>query len=126
MLVKTISLLDITQDLRETFQTVQAFGLKLNPDKCTFGVHVGKFMSFMISQRSLEINPSKIAAIQYLKSPRNVKEVQRLSSKIAAINRFLSKSGEKSLAFFSLLRNRKQFEWTTECEKAFQDIKQYL
>lgn len=57
------SSLDIVQDLRETFQTAHTFRLKLSPGKCTFGVQVGKFLGFMISQQGLEINPSKIVAI---------------------------------------------------------------
>lgn len=61
IMVKTKSSLDIVQDILETFQTTHTFGL--NPDKCTFGVHVEKFLGFMISQRGLEIKPSKIAAI---------------------------------------------------------------
>lgn len=48
ILVKTKSSLDIVQDLRETFQTAHMFGLKLNPNKCTFGVHAGKFLDFKI------------------------------------------------------------------------------
>lgn len=119
ILVRMKSSLNIFPNLRETFQTAHTFGLKLNPEKCTFGVHANKFLGFMISQRGLEINPSKIAAIQNLKSPWNIKEVKWLIKRIAAINRFLSKSGEKSFPFFELLPNKKRFEWTSDCEATF-------
>lgn len=62
-LVKMKSSLYIVQDLRETFQTAHMFGLKLNLEKCTFGVQAGKFLDFMILKQGLEINPSKITAI---------------------------------------------------------------
>lgn len=79
----------------------------------------------MIFQRGLKINPSKITVIQNLKSPKNIKEVQCLSERITVTNRFLSKSGEKSLPSFELLRNPKIFFWTFKCETTFQNIKQY-
>lgn len=119
ILVKIKSSLDIVQDLRETFQTTHTFGLKLNLEKCTFDVQASKFLGFMISQRGLEFNPSKITTIHNLQSPKNIKEVQWLSERITAINRFLSKSGKKSLLFFKLPCNQKQFEWTFDCKAVF-------
>ena len=56
--------------------------------------------------------------------PRTVKEVQSLNGKIAALNRFVSKATDKCLPFFRILR--KSFEWTDECQKAFEDLKKYL
>ena len=51
------------EDLRETFDTLRSYNMKLNPGKCTFGVTVGKFLGFMVSQRGIEANPDKIRAI---------------------------------------------------------------
>ena len=59
-----------------------------------------------------------------LEPPRTVKEVQNLNGKIAALNRFVSKATDKCLPFFCTLR--KLFEWTDECQKAFEDLKKYL
>ena len=59
-----------------------------------------------------------------LGSPRTVKEVQSLNGKIAALNRFVSKATDKCLPFFRIMR--KSFEWTDECQKAFEDLKKYL
>ncbi|GAB2280337.1 hypothetical protein Dimus_039401 [Dionaea muscipula] len=58
--------------------------------------------------------------------PRNVREVQQLTGKMVALNRFLSKLGDKGLPFFKILRNTKKFDWTEECQKAFEDLKTYL
>ena len=55
---------------------------------------------------------------------RTMKEVQSLNGKIAALNRFVSKAMEKCLPFFCTLR--KSFEWTDECQKAFEDLKKHL
>ena len=53
-----------------------------------------------------------------------MKEVQSLNGKIAALNRFVSKAMNKCLPFFRMLR--KSFEWTDECQRAFEDLKKYL
>ena len=98
--------------------------MKLNPSKCVFGVTAGKFLGFMVSQRGIKVNPEKVRVIMELRSPRTVREVQSLNSKIAAMNRFISKATDKCLPFFRTLR--KSFEWTDECQKAFEDLKKYL
>ncbi|KAL0416439.1 UNVERIFIED_CONTAM: hypothetical protein Slati_3475800 [Sesamum latifolium] len=58
--------------------------------------------------------------------PTNINEVQRLIGRIAALSRFISKSAEKGLPFFKTLRKVKNFEWTKECQQAFEDLKTYL
>ena len=95
--------------------------MKLNASKCAFGVSLGKFLGFMISQRGIEANPDKIQAILNMEPPKNIKEVQSLIGQVAALNRFISKATDKCLPFFKVLR--KAFEWMDECQKAFQDSK---
>ena len=88
--------------------------MKLNPGKCAFVVTAGKFLGFMVSQRGIEANLDKIRAIMEMAPPRNVKEVQSLNGKMAALNRFVSRATDKCLPFFRTLK--KSFEWTTECQ----------
>ena len=78
--------------------------MKLNSSKCAFGVTTGKFLGFMVSQRGIEINPDKIQAIMEIAPPKNIKEVQSLNSKVAALNRFVSKATDKCLPFFRTLK----------------------
>ena len=84
--------------------------MKLNPSKYVFGVTVGKFLGFMVSQRGIEVNPEKVRAILELEPPRTVKAVQSLNGKVVALNKFVSKATDKCLPFFRILR--KSFEWT--------------
>ena len=98
--------------------------MKLNSNKCAFGVTTGKFLGFMVSQRGIKVNPKKIWVIMELESPRTVKEVQSLNGKIVALNRFVLKVTDKCLPFFCTLR--KSFEWTDECQMAFDNLKAYL
>ena len=84
----------------------------------------GKFLGFMVSQKGIEVNPEKIRAIMELEPPRMVKEVQSLNGKIAALNRFVSRVTDRCLPFFRTLR--RSFEWTDECQMAFDNLKTYL
>jgi len=88
--------------------------MKLNPDKCTFGVTAGKFLGFMMSQRGIEANPDKIRAIMEMAPLRNVKEVQSLNGKIAMLNKFVSRAIDKCLPFFYTLK--KSSKWIDECQ----------
>ena len=124
MLVKSPRENDHLDDFQETFDTLRSYNMKLNPSKCVFGVTAGKFLGFMVSQRGIEVNPEKVRTIMELGPLRAVKEVQILNGKIAALNRFVSKATDKCLPFFHTLR--KSFEWTDECQKAFEDLKKYL
>ena len=124
MLVKSLDEERYLDDLQETFDTLKRHQMKLNPNKCAFGVSSRKFLGFMISQRGIEANPDKIQAILDMEPPKNIKEVQSLTGRVAALNRFVFKATDKRLPFFKILR--KAFEWTDECQKAFQDLKVYL
>ena len=78
----------------------------------------------MVSQRGIEANPEKVQAIINMVSPKTIKEVQKLTGRIAAINRFVSRAMDKCLLFFKTLK--RAFAWTDECEAAFQELKRYL
>ena len=88
---------DHIQDLCETFANVRRHGLKLNPEKCVFGVRRGKLLGCMITERGIEANPEKIEAIRRMKQPTIKKGVQKLTGRLASLNRFISRSAEKCL-----------------------------
>ena len=60
-------------DLEELFTTIAKYGLKLNPEKCIFGVEAGKFLGFLLTKRGIEANPEKCVAIMAMRSPASVK-----------------------------------------------------
>ena len=91
MLVKSNDEADHLDDLRETFDTQCKYKMKLNPTKCVFAVSSGKFLGFMVSQWGIEANSDKIKAIMEIKSLKMVKEVQSLTGKVVALNRFVSR-----------------------------------
>ena len=124
MLVKSLQEDDHLGNLQETFDTLQTCNMKLNPSKCAFEVTTGKFLGFMVSHRGIKVNPEKVWAILELTPLKTVNEVQNLNGKIAALNRFISKAMDKCLPFFRSLK--KSFEWTDECQQAFENLKVYL
>jgi len=113
-------------DLEELFVTIARYKLKLNPEKCVFGVEAGKFLGFLLSERGIEANPEKCAAILAMRSPATVKEVQQLTGRMAALSRFVSVSGEKGHPYFQCLKRNNRFVWTKKCEEAFIKLKEYL
>ncbi|XP_062147745.1 uncharacterized protein LOC133856706 [Alnus glutinosa] len=124
MLVKSIRATSHIADLRETFETLRSHKMKLNPAKCAFGVSYGKFLGFMVLQRGIEANPEKVSAVLSMQSPQTTKQLQKLIEKITTLNRFISRSTDKCLPFFKILR--KAFEWNRECNEAFGKLKEYL
>ncbi|GJW61667.1 reverse transcriptase domain-containing protein [Tanacetum coccineum] len=73
-----------------------------------------------------KVCPDKVEAVLGLPSPKCLKDVQRLNGKLASLNRFLSKSTEKSLPFFKTLKKctkKSDFQWTAEAETVFKQMK---
>ncbi|KAM1256282.1 hypothetical protein ACFX2G_031011 [Malus domestica] len=127
MLVKSKHADQHITNLSETFTILKRYRMRLNPNKCAFGVGSGKFLGFMISQRGIEANPEKIKAIIDMKEPITSKDIQSLTGKVAALTRFISKATYGCAHFFKALKgNKKYITWTEECAKAFRNLKEYM
>jgi hypothetical protein len=113
-------------DLQETFVNFRQAGLKLNPEKCVFGVKKGKFLGYLVSTKGIEANLSKIEAILHMEPPSIKKGAQRLAGILASLNRFISRLAERSLPFFEILKSAEVFQWGPAQQKAFEELKQYL
>ena len=114
------------EDLQGVFEVLRQHKLRLNADKCAFGVGAGKFLGYLITSRGIEVNPDQIEAVKRLKLPSNPKEVQVLTRMLVALNLFIFKFVDRCRLFYQLLKKWKGFQWDEECEKAFQDLKEYL
>ena len=79
-----------------------------------------------MSQRGIEANPDKIKAIEQIEAPKRIKDVQRLAGCVDALSRFISRSAERALPFFKILKKAGPMKWTPEAEAALQDLKRYL
>jgi hypothetical protein len=126
VVVKTRNSSTLIDDLEETFASLREYRWKLNPNKCVFGVPSGKLLGFIISHRGIEANPEKISAITSMKAPTCIKDIQKLTGCMAALNRFISNLGERGLPFFKLLKHQEKFLWTPEADEALAQLKDFL
>ena len=124
MLVKSTTVELHLAHLIEAFQILKEYNMKLNPAKCAFGVSAGKFLGFIVNNRGIKANPDKIKDVLDMPSPSSIKEVQRLTGRIAALSRFVSRANDKCQPFFQVLK--KAFQWDAHCEEAFTALKTYL
>jgi hypothetical protein len=89
-------------------------------------VKKGKFLGCLVSTKGIEANPSKIQAILRMEPPSTKKGAQWLTGRLASLNRFISRSIERNLPFFEILKSAEVFQWGPTRQKAFEELKQYL
>jgi len=83
-------------DLEELFTTIAKYRLKLNPEKCVFGIEARKFLGFLFTERGTEVNPERCA----------------VTRRMAALSGFVSAGGDKGYPYFQCLRRNNRFVWT--------------
>ncbi|KAK1680819.1 hypothetical protein QYE76_041667 [Lolium multiflorum] len=108
---------NVDRDLKDTFDNLDKFCLKLNLTKCSFGVPAGELLGFLVSARGIEPNPEKIQAIVTMRKP---------TKRVAALSRFVARLGEKALPFYALIKQGEKFEWNEEADRAFEDLKRTI
>jgi ribonuclease HI len=126
IIVKTRKASDLLSDLEVTFKCLKAKSVKLNPEKCVFGVPRGMLLGFIVSERGIEANPEKITAITNMGPIKDLKGVQRVMGCLAALCRFISRLSKKGLALYCFLRKAERFTWTPEAEEALGNLKALL
>jgi hypothetical protein len=126
MVVKSVQRRDHSSDLAETFVNLRAVNLRLNPEKCVFGIHKGKVLGCLVSTKGIEANPNNIKALIEMQDPASMKDVQKLTGRVAALNKFIPRTVERTLSFFQVLRRSKNFQWSKTQKQAFQELKDYL
>lgn len=126
VVIKTKHAESLVDDLRLIFDNLRAYAIQLDQEKCVFGVPAGKQLGFIVSNRGIEANPAKIRALAQLATPTDLKQVQKLAGCVAALSRFISRLGEKSLPLYRLLHCTDQFVWTDAATAGLEEIKTLL
>ena len=100
-------------DLRKTLECTRKHGLKMNHNKCAFGVSAGQFLGFMVHEHRIEISQKTITAINKVVAPGTKVELQSLIGKINFIWTFISNLSRKIQPFSSLLKLKvdQKFVW---------------
>ncbi|XP_039811637.1 uncharacterized protein K02A2.6-like [Panicum virgatum] len=126
IVVKTPRAGDLVATLTATFANLRRFNIKLNPEKCTFGVPKGKLVGYMVSEHGIESNRDKITTITSMGPIRGVKGVQRLTGCLAVLSRFIARLGERGLPLYKLLKKSDTFVWMEEAQVALDCLKAHL
>src|SRR3954453_14264053 len=124
IVVKTRDNATLVDDLRQNFDNLDRYKIKLNPKKCFFGVPGGQVLGYLISARGIEAKLEKIKAILDMDRPMNLKQIQRLAGRVAALSRFIATLGEKALPLYALMQKTSKFEWTDEAQTALNELNQ--
>ena len=103
MLVKSKQCSDHVTHLQEAFNLLRAYNMKLNPLKFAFGVSVGRFLGFMVTQIGIEENPAQLKAILNSSAPSTKKRVQQPIGLLAALGSFISRFIDCLKPFFATL-----------------------
>ena len=96
-------------DLEQTFAKLWVNGIKLNPEKCVFGVPRGMLLGFIISERGIEANLEKISAIMRMGPIQNIKGVQQVIGCLTSLSHFISCLGERGIPLYRLLKKADHF-----------------
>jgi hypothetical protein len=101
------------EDVKRTLECTRKHGLKMNPNKCVFGVSAGEFLRFLVHEGGIEVGKKSMKAIDEVVPPTNLKELQSLLGKINFVRKFISNLSQKVLPFFPLLKIKKdqKFVW---------------
>ena len=116
MLVKFKQRPDHASHLHQAFDILREYGMKLNPLKCAFGVSAGRFLGFVVTQRVIEANPAQLKVVLQYSTPSSKKEMQQLTGRLAALERFISRSTDRLKPFFTTLRGANRAKWDEECD----------
>jgi hypothetical protein len=126
IIVKSKKTWNLVSDLTEVFAKLRQHRVKLNPEKCVFGVPRGMLLGFVVSERGIEANPEKISAIMDMGPIKNLKGVQRVTGCLAALSHFIARLGERRLPLYKLMKKFDQFTWTPEVQEALDSLKNIL
>jgi hypothetical protein len=117
---------DLVPDLAEVFTKLRQHEVKLNPEKCVFGVPRGMLLGFVVLERGVEANPEKISTIMDMGSIKNLKGIQRVTGCLVALSRFIARLEVHSLPLYKLMKKSDHFTWTPEAQEALDSLKNLL
>jgi hypothetical protein len=104
VVVKSTSIEGHLGDLRQVFERIKRFGLKMNPKKCTFSVSVGQFLGFLVQERGIEIGLKSQEIVRAMVPPTTKRELQQLIGKINFVRRFISNLSGRIKPFMDLVK----------------------
>jgi hypothetical protein len=126
VVVKTKQSSTLLDDLKVTFANLRRYRMKLNLEKCTFGVPAGQLLGYIVSQQGIKANPLKIEAIEALDTPTQLRDVQKFVGCLASLSRFVTRLREKAMPPYQLMKKTDHFVCSQRADDAFNDLKRAL
>jgi len=124
--VKSRSRSNHLDDLKTVFDIMRAQQLKMNPTKLFLRMSSGKFLGFIVTSKGIHLDPNKVKAIQGIQPPKTLKELRGQPGRFAYIQRFIASLSSCCQTFTQLMKKGVSFIWDETCQKAFENIKDYL
>jgi hypothetical protein len=126
IIIKSKKTGDLVPDLTEVFAKLQQHRVKLNLEKCVFGVPRGMLLGIVMSEHGIEANFEKISTIMDMGTIKNLKGVQRVMGCLAALSCFIVRLGESGLPLYKLMKKSEYFTWTPKAQEALDSLKNML
>ncbi|KAL0151936.1 hypothetical protein M9458_052743, partial [Cirrhinus mrigala] len=117
------SLQEHNSRLTKVLQKIRVSGLKLNKDKCQFGVQELLFLGDKLTSQGIQPDSEKINAILKMKCPTERKGVQRIMGMVNYIGKFIPNLSSKTSCLRELLQKTTDFAWTDKHESEWQQLK---
>ena len=114
------------EHLTEVFARFRAAKLRMHPGKCHFGVKETHFLGHIISKEGIKCDPAKVRAVENFPRPHNVKTVRSFLGLSNYYRKYIEKFSEIAYPLHDLLKKDEKFNWTEDCETAFQTLKSRL
>ena len=114
---------DLYQSVELFLQKLQAASLMLSPSKCQWGIKSCRFLGFILSENGLQPDAQKTEAIAKMPRPKNAKEVKRFNGMVSFYRRFIKDHSKIARCLHELTKPDVKFEWTSECQNAFDELK---
>lgn len=112
--------------LKEVFQRLRDDGLTINFEKSHFCKPQLKYLGYVVDQLGLRPDPEKVQAILNVQTPKNIREIRRFVGTASWYRRFVPQFSTIIAPLTNLTRKRTPWNWTPECDRAFQQLKECL
>lgn len=112
--------------LELVLECLQSAGLKLQPTKCHFMCEKVEYLGHLITPQGLKPNPSRISAVLDFPTPTNVTQVRQFIGLTSYYRRFVDGFAKIAAPLHDLTKKDVEFQWTTPCQVAFEELKRRL
>uniref|UniRef100_A0A914DQ94 RNA-directed DNA polymerase n=1 Tax=Acrobeloides nanus TaxID=290746 RepID=A0A914DQ94_9BILA len=115
---------DHMRDLREALLRLRHANLKVKTEKCRFLASEIQFLGHLLTREGLKMDPGKIQAMKNFPIPKNLKDVQRFNGLVGYYRKFIPGYSGIAQPLYKLMKKSVKFEWTSDCQKAFEILKE--